>query len=162
MKYPALNRPMGLFVFLSCFPAFPPAAFTQSVGCGDIKSGVFIYLLKTDGSKVVCTRTANEQTEVNASAHQTVVWEITWVNDCSYVLAYNSGMEDASKEARQLVRRHKFVNTITSVTPDFYIVQTSLDKPLNPVLTIDTMWIKQYRDEKISFFSIRGSIAWWH
>jgi hypothetical protein len=152
MKYPILIRPAGLFVILSCFLIFPLAAFTQSLSCTDIKSGVFIYFLKKDGSKIVCTRTADEQKEFNTSAHQTVVWEINWISDCSYVLAYNSGLEDAPKQTQQLVRRHKFVNTITSVTPDYYIVQTSLDKPLNPVLTIDTIWIKQYRDVKNKLF----------
>jgi hypothetical protein len=117
MKYPALNRSTGLFVILSSFLAFPLAAFTQSVGCTDIKSGVFVYFLKTDGSKIVCTRTADEQREFNASAHQTAVWNIKWISDCTYVLDYSSGLEDASKQVRQLVKRHKFVNTITGVTP---------------------------------------------
>jgi hypothetical protein len=152
MKYPILIRPVGLFVILSCSLIFPLTAFTQSVGCADIKNGVFIYLLKKDGSKIVCTRTADEQREFNVSAHQTVVWEINWTNDCTYVLTYSSGLEDAPKQTQQLVRKHKFVNTITSVTPDYYIVQTSLDKPLNPVLTTDTLWIKQYRDVKNKLF----------
>jgi hypothetical protein len=141
-------RPGGLLVILSCFLIFPRTAFTQSLSCTDIKTGVFIYFLQKDGSRVVCTRTADEQREVNASARQTVVWEINWISDCVYVLAYNSGYEDAPKQTQQLVRKHKFVNTITNVTPDYYIVQTSLDKPSNPVLTIDTLWIKQYRDAK--------------
>lgn len=153
MKYPILIRPAGLFVILSCFLIFPLAAFAQSLSCADIKNGIFIYFLKKDGSKIVCTRTAAEQREINASAHQTVIWEINWISDCSYVLAYGSGLEDAPKETQQLVRKHKFVNMITSVTPDYYIVQTSLDKSSNPVLTIDTLWIKQYRDAKNKLFT---------
>ena len=152
MKYSILIRPAALFVVISCFLIFPLAAFTQSLSCADIKSGVFVYFLKIDGSKVLCTRTADEQREFNASAHQTVLWEINWISDCSYVLVYNSGLEDAPKPTQQLVRKHKFVNTITSVTPDYYIVQTSLDKPSNPVLTIDTLWIKQYRGAKNKLF----------
>jgi hypothetical protein len=152
MKYLVLIRPAALFVILSFFLIFPLVAFTQSLSCADIKSGVFIYFLKKDGSKIVCTRTADEQREFNASAHQTVDWEIKWISDCSYVLAYNSGYEDAPKQTQELVRKHKFVNTITGVTPDYYIVQTSLDKPSNPVLTIDTLWIKQYRDVKNKLF----------
>jgi hypothetical protein len=85
--------------------------------------------------------------------HETAVWNIKWINDCTYVLDYSSGLEDASKQVRQLVKKHKFVNTITSVTPDYYIVQTSFDKPLNPILTIDTIWIKQYRDVKNKLFA---------
>lgn len=109
---------MGLFVIFSYFLAFPSVAFTQSVGCTDIKSGVFVYFLKTDGSKVVCTRTAEEQREFNTLTHETAVWDIKWISDCTYVLDYSSGLEDASKQVRQLVKRHKFVNTITGVTPD--------------------------------------------
>src|ERR1700723_3626968 len=129
MKFPNLIRPAGLFVILGCFLIFPLAAFTQSLSCADIKNGVFIYFLKKDGSKIVCTRTADEQREFNASARETVIWEINWISDCSYLLTYSSGLEDAPKQTQQLVRKHKFVNTITGVTPDYYIVQTSLDKP---------------------------------
>ncbi|HUB61362.1 MAG TPA: hypothetical protein VL978_11700 [Puia sp.] len=148
MKHCIPIRPRCLAVVLGCCLILPPAAFSQSPACTDIKSGTFIYFVKSDGSKIVSTRTADEQREFNASAHQTVIWEIHWISDCSYVLAYNSGLEDASRETQQLVKRHKFVNTITSVTPDYYIVQTSLDKPSNPVVSADTMWIKQYRDAK--------------
>jgi hypothetical protein len=153
MKCPNLIRPAGLFVILGCFLIFPLAAFTQSLSCADIKNGVFIYFLKKDGSKIVCTRTADEQREFNASARETVIWEINWISDCSYLLTYSSGLEDAPKQTQQLVRKHKFVNTITGVTPDYYIVQTSLDKPVNPVLTIDTLWIKQYRNAKNKLFA---------
>jgi hypothetical protein len=153
MKYLIHIRPAGLFVILGCLLIFPSAAFTQALSCADIKTGVFIYFLQKDGAKIVCTRTADEQREVNASARQTVVWEINWISDCSYVVTYNSGLEDAPRQTQQLVRKHKFVNTITNVTPDYYIVQTSLDKPSNPVLTIDTLWIKQYRNAKNKLFT---------
>ncbi len=148
MKYPILIQPASVIVILGCVLSFPLTAFTQSLNCTEIKSGVFIYFLTKDGSKIVCSRTADEQREFNASAHPTVVWAINWNSDCSYLLTYSSGLEDAPKQTQQLLSKHKFVNTITSITPDYYIVQTSLDKPLNPVLTIDTLWIKQYRDAK--------------
>ena len=45
-----------------------------------------------------------------------------------------------------MLKKHKFLIQITSVSQDYYIFQSFLDKESNPVILKDTLWIKQQRD----------------
>lgn len=124
------------------------SAFSQTLTCSDIKNGVFISFSKTDGSKTIYTRSGDVQKEFNASTRENVLWDLEWINDCSYYLKYNSGLEDKPKQESEMLKKHKFLIQITSVTQDYYIFQSFLDKESNPVILKDTLWIKQRRDAK--------------
>lgn len=103
---------------------------------------------KTDGSKSVYTRTGDAQKEFTAATHEMVYWDVEWINDCSYYLKYNSGLEDKPKKELEMLKKHKFLVQIISVSQDYYIFQSFLDKESNAVILKDTLWIKQRRDAK--------------
>ena len=130
------------------FLTYAPSAFSQTLNCSDIKNGVFISFSKIDGSKTIDTRSGEVQKELNTSTRETVLWDVEWINDCSYYLKYNSGMEDKTKKELDQLKKHKFLIQITSVSQDYYIFQAFLDKESNPVILKDTLWIKQRRDAK--------------
>src|SRR6185437_7529562 len=73
---------------------FTTPAFSQTLTCSDIKNGVFISFSKRDGSRSVYTRTGEVQKELNTSTKETILWDVEWIDDCSYSLKYNSGLED--------------------------------------------------------------------
>jgi hypothetical protein len=135
---------VSLFTLLSA----PLCSRAQPISCSDLKNGVFIFFSPRDGSRSTYTRNGEMQKEFNPTTHDGSVWDVAWVSDCAYLLTYNSGMEDKPKATQELLKKHKFLCQISSVTDDYYIVQTSLDKASNPVLETDTLWIKQRSDAK--------------
>ncbi len=142
-----MNRMRLAFLILSILLA-ARSVTAQAPNCMDLKNGVFIYFSSADGSHHTYTRNGNMQKEVNPATHETTIWDLEWVSDCAYLLTYNSGMEDRPKSTQQLLKNHKFFCQITSVTDDYYVVQTGLDKASNPVVEKDTLWIKQRSDAK--------------
>jgi hypothetical protein len=124
------------------------SASAQTLTCSDIKNGVFIFFSKTDGSKSIYTRTADVQKEFIGSTRQTIFWDIEWIDDCSYYLKYNSGLEEQPKQELEKLKKHKILVQILSVSQDYYIYQSFFDKASNPAIAKDTLWIKQRRDAK--------------
>lgn len=88
------------------------------------------------------------QREFNTATHETITWDVEWVSDCAYSLHYNSGMEYQPKKAQEMLKKHKIICQVLNVTTDYYIYQSMLDKVSNPVLSTDTIWIKQRSDAK--------------
>ncbi|HVM88267.1 MAG TPA: hypothetical protein VMT76_08760 [Puia sp.] len=127
---------------------FSGAGFSQTINCADIKNGVFVFFSKKDGTKSVYTRSGNVQKEFNPSTRETVFWDLEWVSDCAYTLKYNSGLEDKPKQEMELLKKHKFLYQISSVTEDYYVFESFLDKATNTPAWSDTLWIKQRKDAK--------------
>jgi Protein of unknown function (DUF2846) len=138
----------GQILRLLLFMIFPLTVSSQTLSCHDIKNGVFIYFSKNDGSKSTYTRTGEVQKEFNGATRETVLWDVEWINDCSYYLKYNSGAEDKSKQELDILKKHKFLFNIVSVSEDYYVFESYVDKSSNPLLFKDTLWIKQRRDAK--------------
>ena len=141
-------RKKSLFVTAFFFVAFLSKAVSQTMTCHDIRNGVFVYFSYKDGTKSTYTRNGPVQKEMNAPTHETVLWDVEWANDCSYFLKYNSGLEDRPKQELDFLKKHKFLYQILSVTDDYYIFESHVDNPSNPVVIKDTLWIKQWRDAR--------------
>lgn len=141
------HKKRAIFLMLY-FLIIAASAFSQTLNCSDVKNGVFISFSKTDGSKTICTRLGDVQKESNALTRESVLWDVEWINDCSYYLKYNSGLEDKPKQELEMLKKHKFLVQITSVSQDYYTFQSFLDKESNPVILKDTLWVKQRRDAK--------------
>lgn len=152
------NLTRNTFAALSmiCFLAPPFQASSQSLTCGDIKNGVFIYFSRTDGSIETYTRNGSVQKEVVPARHQTILWDVEWLNDCSYILTYNSGLEDQPELVSKVWKKHKMFVQLLTITNDYCVFQSSLDKASNPILLKDTLWIKDRRDLKNKLFANPG------
>ncbi len=124
------------------------SAFSQALTCNDVKNGVFISFSKTNGSRSVYTRSGNVQKELNTSTKESILWDVEWIDDCSYYLKYNSGLEDNPKQELEKIKKHKILVKILSVSQDYYLYQSFLDKESNPAILKDTLWIKQRKDAK--------------
>jgi hypothetical protein len=134
--------------WLFSFLFLPLFNLAQTLNCSDLKNGVFVYFSHTDGSNSTYTRNRDTQKEFNLATRETVNWDVEWVGDCTYYLKYNSGMEDKPRETQELMKKHRFLFQILSMTDDYYIFQSTLDKASNPIILKDTLWIKQRSDGK--------------
>jgi Protein of unknown function (DUF2846) len=135
------------FVLLICI-VLPLTGKSQNLTCSDIKNGVFAYFSRATGSVSTFTRNAETQKEFNPASHETILWDVEWVNDCSYFLKYNSGMEERPKDEQAIFKKHKILTQILQTTAAYYVFRTSLDKASNPTMLADTLWIKQRRDAR--------------
>lgn len=84
------HRKKRVIFLMLYFLIIATSAFSQTLTCSDIKNGVFISFSKTDGSKTIYTRSGDVQKELDASTRENVLWDLEWINDCSYYLKYNS------------------------------------------------------------------------
>src|SRR6185503_2765830 len=116
------------------FLIFTASAFSQVLTCSDIKNGVFISFSKTNGSRSVYTRTGEVQKELNTSTKETILWDVEWIDDCSYYLKYNSGLEDNPKKELDKIKKHKILIKILSVSQNYYVFQSFLDKESNTAI----------------------------
>jgi len=137
-----------LVVLMLHLLVFTASAFSQVLTCSDIKNGVFISFSKTNGSRSVYTRTGEVQKELNTSTKETILWDVEWIDDCSYYLKYNSGLEDNPKKELDKIKKHKILIKILSVSQNYYVFQSFLDKESNTAIMQDTLWIKQRKDTK--------------
>ena len=138
-------RLLPLFVLLI---GAPPTGISQTITCADVKNGVFVYFSRADGSESTYTRNGEIQKEVIPARHETILWDVEWVDNCSYFLKYNSGMEERPKDEQSIYKKHKILTQIQQVTNDYYVYRTSFDKASNPTLMNDTLWIRQRRDAR--------------
>jgi hypothetical protein len=134
-----------LFFLVSALISFSQ---TQSLDCAAVKNGVFVYFSYKDGSKSTYTRNGETQKEVNPVTKESALWDIQWINDCTYSMQYNEGLEERSKAELDILRKHKVVIQILDVNEDYYVFKSSLDKASNLTIMYDTLWIKQRRDSK--------------
>jgi len=141
---------------ITCFLMLPSRASSQASSCGDIKNGVFLYFSQADGTVLTYTRNGTVQKEVIPAKHEMVLWDVEWVNECSYILTYNSGLEDQPELVSKVWKKHKMYVQLLSVTNEYCVFQSSLDKPSNPILLKDTLWIKERRDLKNKLFTNPG------
>ncbi len=130
------------------FLVFPLLSFSQpqTITCKDIRNGIFILYSPADESMSTYTRNGYVQKEINPQKHETTLWDVEWKSDCLYTLKYNSGYEDRSKYEIKFFHKHTVVVQILSVTENYYIFKTSMDKASNPTVSTDTLWIKQRGD----------------
>jgi len=126
----------------------PLLTSAQTLNCSDLKNGVFVFFSSADGASRTYTRNGAMQKEFNPVTRETTIWDVEWVSDCIYSLKYNSGFEDKPKQTQELLKNHKFLFQILSVTDDYYTFQSTLDKTSNPVVLKDTLWIRQRSDAK--------------
>ncbi len=134
-------------LFTCCLVSFCMTTYGQPtpLKCTDVKNGVFYLYLKDEGYRYAYTRNGDVQTEVNSKTHQTMLWDVKWINECTYTLKYSSGAEDSPKPERDLLKKHVQFIEILNVTEDYYVFKSTFDKLTNPTILEDTCWIKQRR-----------------
>ncbi|MGB8194032.1 MAG: DUF2846 domain-containing protein [Chitinophagaceae bacterium] len=138
-----LSLKVALLLSFSLFIC-PLAGLAQSkpLTCADVRNGTFNYYSANDFSSIYI-RNGETQREITKKRKETIFWEVTWINDCTYSLKYISGGEQRVKADQDIFRKHKIICEILSVTEDYYVVRTALDKVSNKTVLQDTLWIKE-------------------
>jgi hypothetical protein len=82
------------------------------------------------------------QKELNLNTGDTTYWKVNWLDDCTFLAHYISGGLAKSDEEKDFLHNHKTVVQILKITPEYYIVEGSLDSLNSEMSIIDTIWIQ--------------------
>ncbi len=116
---------------------------TKTLACSNLKNGIFYSYPKNTSDRYISVREGEIQTEVNLKNGDTTVWQVSWLNDCSYVVKYVSGAKTASKDVIDVLKKHKLVYEMGKVTDDYYVFTGHFDKTSNTAFQNDTMWLHE-------------------
>jgi len=131
-----------LFLMFSA-PDISNGQDNHMLSCADVKNGTFYFFGKNSVGRETFIRKGALQKEIIPKDRETVLWEVKWLNDCTYTLKYQSGAESHSAGELKFLSKHIVVTEILQVTEDYMTFRTALDKITNPVVLNDTLWIKQ-------------------
>ena len=137
-----LTVAVRIFFVLSLFP-FVSYSQDKSIGCKNLKDGIFHFYPKNTAVHHISRREDNRQYESNVNTGDTIAWEIKWLNDCTYSLKYLSGSAKLSDEDLTMLKKHKLVFQIESVKEDYYVFTGHFDKTSNQSFQKDTMWLAE-------------------
>ena len=112
------------------------------ITCKDIKNGKFRFYSKRSGDQYLVIRHDSLQKELNLTTGDTSYWKVSWLNDCTFSAHYISGGPAKSDEEKDFLHNHKTVVQILKITPEYYIVQGSLDSLHSAMSIRDTIWIQ--------------------
>jgi hypothetical protein len=145
--YPELSN-TGTFYRLLLWNAiilalFPFVSHGQSVTCKDFRTGVYYNYPKNSDERDVIERDEKFQRETNLTNNDSITWEISWKDDCTYSLKYVSGGKKLSKEILDVIQKHNLVSVIETITPDYYTYSVYFDKKSNLPIGKDTMWLHE-------------------
>jgi len=140
----ALKLTIAIRIFFA-LSLLPFVSYTQdkSIGCKDLKSGFFHSYPKNSADHYICRREDNRQYESNAITGDSIIWEIKWLDDCTYSLKYISGNIKMSDESLTMLQKHKLVFQIESIKEDYYVFTGHLDKASNKAFNKDTLWLSE-------------------
>jgi hypothetical protein len=136
---------LKLVSLLPLFMGRPLSSRSQDkppLNCADVKNGTFYFFSVNTGERQTVFRKGNTQREYSPLRKENIFFEVNWLNDCTYTLTYQSGAEDGPPEELKILKKHIFITEIQTVTENYVISKTKLDKPTNPVILNDTFWIK--------------------
>lgn len=87
-------------------------------------------------------RNGDIQSEKNLITGDSSLWKIKWQNDCTYTMQYISGNIKMSVEQVVFFQTHKILTKIETVTAEYYVYKTYIDKAAGAFITADTMWMQ--------------------
>jgi hypothetical protein len=136
-----LNRLCFLFL-LFYGPTIVSGQDNASLTCSDVRNGTFNYFDQRSGESESFIRKGGIQREILPKRRETIIWEVNWLNECTYNLKYQSGGENRTREEQKILKNHIIVVEILRVSDDYLTFRTALDKVTNPTVLQDTLWIK--------------------
>jgi hypothetical protein len=115
----------------------------DTLKCSDVRNGTFYYFGQKSVGLETFIRKGALQRELIPKAKETVLWDVEWLNDCTYSLKYESGAENHPAAEQKFLNKHLLITEILQVTEDYMTFRSCIDKVTNPTVLKDTLWIRQ-------------------
>jgi len=115
----------------------------NALSCADLHEGIFYVYPKNLDNPYIDIREGDMQRERNIKTGDSSLWQIKWLNECTYTLKYISGNEPLPAGSEKLLKKHKLVFQITEKTTDYYLYTAYFDKTSNLPIQQDTMWFQE-------------------
>jgi hypothetical protein len=127
--------------FFACL-LFSLIGFTAQAqsDCETIKTGTFYFYPKNSSDSYLEVRDDKYLYETNLIKGDSSVYEIKWLNNCTYSLTYVKG-NSMTEEEVEFSKKHKILCQVNGTTKDYYLFTGYIDKTSNQPVLIDTMWL---------------------
>ena len=108
--------------------------------CATFKTGTFYS--KNAGETYSIRRKGRNEIQTNLKTGDSTIWEISWQNDCTYILRYLRGNEHLKPKEEKFLTAHQVACRIETITPEYYIYSAHADEPSKKAYATDTIWTK--------------------
>jgi hypothetical protein len=137
------------FTICACFLLIYPSAIGQNK-CENLKKGTF-YSYSEDGIESIFTRSGNMQKYVTPAREDSSIWQIKWLNNCTYTLKFLQGNTFPEGQV-EFIKQHTFFITIIDITDKYYVYESHIDDFTGRFISIDTLWKEhKFLSEKINW-----------
>lgn len=130
------------WVFLIVFPSI---SFSQKLAatCGDIKSGIFHFYPKNTSDHFVIYAEPSHHKEINVNTGDTILWEIKWIDDCSFLEKLIATNVALNKKTARFLKAHSIAYKIETITDDYFTFKGYIDRLSGEMIQSDTLWFTE-------------------
>jgi hypothetical protein len=124
------------------FSSLLHSAFAQNdlPACQNVKEGIYYSYPTNVNDNWKSVRKGDLQQEINLTTNDTILFQVSWPDQCQYSLKYKSGGKKLGRDVLAMFKQYAFVSVITQATPEYYVTTSYLESPKNYPIAIDTMW----------------------
>lgn len=130
-------------LFLFCFLTQIILAQTNENLCTEIHNGIFYFYPKNSEDKFVMVREGDLQKESNITTGDTIMWKVSWIDDCTYALKFISTNSIVPTENLKILKKHPFIYNINDVQANYYSFTGFLGKQTTTAFQKDTLWLNE-------------------
>jgi hypothetical protein len=138
-----MRKTVSIIVFItgliSSAYLYPP----KDVKCDQYRNGTFYYHFKMNEkiSHFTFTRNDSTQAEVNNDNGNIALYNIRWIDNCSYELKFIEGTEKLPENLLSLKKKMVIKTTILAGTNEYYLFKSTSN--LSDGVLSDTIWLKK-------------------
>jgi hypothetical protein len=126
---------LSLPVLASCQDTPPPCAY--------LKTGIYYSYPRNTSTRYICVRDGDREKEIDMDTGDSSVWQIQWLDDCSYTMKYLSGNDELKPRDQQFLDKHIIALRIEKSTTDYYVYSAHADKISKRSYATDTFWLHE-------------------
>lgn len=121
-------------------------AQSSGISCKDLYEGTYYFYPVNKNEAYINYRSGDKQIESIVGKADTTVWELKWIDECTYSLRYSSGTHPLTGQELKSARKTLLVYEINARTEKYYTFTGYIDSKEGPVLSSDTMWLNERKN----------------
>ncbi|MFT3947569.1 MAG: hypothetical protein QM763_11425 [Agriterribacter sp.] len=108
-----------------------------------MRSGVFHFYPKNTNDHFIIYAEPSRHKEINGNTGDTIVWDIQWTNECSFIERFMSADAALDKKTAKFLKAHSVAYKIEAITDDYFTFKGYVDKLSGVLIQQDTVWFSE-------------------
>ena len=111
--------------------------------CKDLHTGIFYQYPKNSGRQMEINLQEGVEKDVDMVTGDSSIYTVKWLSDCVMSEKCISSTEKAMTDHWKFVKKHTFINEITTITDAYFLINIYLDKLSDKPSETDTIWFNR-------------------